>query len=899
MYSAITPRFPLNAELTFVLDVAAPLNEVAPLQYPCPARDWYKPMQDAGYSFGPRFQPLIEIEAMAGSRKSRATLSFAEPSSSFPQSHYSVHPVALDGCLQSGAPSLWQGNKSAVNAALVPSIIDELFINSRSAPASTGMAAASAQYAGAGSAGEPQNYKSSVTVHDMATKRNLIQIRGLGYHTLDTKEESPSQTYMQLTWKPDISSMSPEQLLAFFQQEKIEAEKTVYNPQKSLLDLLVHKKPLMNVVEFNMLSDPTSSWLEHVDHGPAMGVTYAEYHLAVRDAMTLLASQEEFGSSPHTKVSMLDINKVAAEPSTVAQDADLVILRVGHISLEESAQAIKSCGNILRDDGYILIIGPKDGPDNAGGDGAVGDLTIFGDVYSHWPDVLHSHGFEMPVKVHWDRSFSDVSTVTFLTHRWHTMEANAIVQDRSVNLVHLSDNAGRTAGACHALSALGVRLIDVHPPIEQFQKGQTILILDEMYSPVLSDVNTAQWDTIQRLFSSECSILWVTAGAQLQVSQARHSLIHGMARVVRAEDPSVKLITLDVESATSVMSHKAIAQVLSTMQSPLSSSNGVMEDEYVERSGIIYISRVQPDLPLMDFTKETNSGSTTVTQDLHNHPSCVRLMCHQPGMLDSLRFVEVAVGDLELPDDFVEVDMHAAGVNYKDVATCLGIVPENQYLLGLEGAGVIHRVGRQALASFHVGQRVLVYRRGSFGNKVQCPVEGVHPIPDWMSFEEAATLPVVYLAVIYGLFDLANIQRGQSVLIHSAAGGVGIAAIQICRYLGADIYTTVGNDGKRKFLMETFNVPDDRIFSSRDTQFASQILEKTGGKGVDIILNSLTGRLLDESWRIIADCGTMVELGKKDILDRSSLSMEPFNRNASYRAIDMSHASITRPTVAR
>ncbi|PLB48404.1 KR-domain-containing protein [Aspergillus steynii IBT 23096] len=372
-----------------------------------------------------------------------------------------------------------------------------------------------------------------------------------------------------------------------------------------------------------------------------------------------------------------------------------------------------------------------------------------------------------------------------------------------------------------------------------------------------------------------------------------------MARVVRAEDPSARLVTLDVGSETSAESHMAITRVLTAMQSPGSCFNDITENEYVERSGLLQVSRVQPDSALLGFVEETNAEAATEEHNLHTHPSCVRLMCRQPGMLDSLQFVEVAPGDMPLPDDFVEVNMHAGGLNYKDVAMCLGIMPENQYLLGLEGAGVVRRVGAKAASSFHIGQRVLVYRRGSFGNKVQCPVEGGHAIPDWMSFEEAATLPVVYLAVIYGLFDLANIQRGQSVLIHSAAGGVGIAAIQICRFMGAEIYATVGSEEKREFLRETFDLPADRIISSRNTRFAAEILQITGGKGVDIVLNSLTGPLLDESWRIIADCGTMVELGKKDTLDRNSLSMEPFNRNASYHAIDMSHDSITRPTVAR
>ncbi|TVY43781.1 Fumagillin dodecapentaenoate synthase [Lachnellula occidentalis] len=133
--------------------------------------------------------------------------------------------------------------------------------------------------------------------------------------------------------------------------------------------------------------------------------------------------------------------------------------------------------------------------------------------------------------------------------------------------------------------------------------------------------------------------------------------------------------------------------------------------------------------------------------------------------------------------------------------------------------------------------RVVVSRKGSFANRVQCPVEAIYPLPEWMLYEEASTIPAVYFVSLYGLIDLANTRQGQTVLIHSAAGSVGIT-----------IYATVGTDEKRKFLIETFGIKDDHIFSSRE--------------------------FLDESWRCIADHGTFVEIGKEDMTDRNNLSRD-------------------------
>ena len=109
----------------------------------------------------------------------------------------------------------------------------------------------------------------------------------------------------------------------------------------------------------------------------------------------------------------------------------------------------------------------------------------------------------------------------------------------------------------------------------------------------------------------------------------------------------------------------------------------------------------------------------------------------------------------------------------------------------------------------------------------------------------------------------------------------------ICMTL--QIFVSVSTDDKREYLAKTFGIPEDRMFNSRNTRFASEIRRVTGGRGIDLILNSLTGELLDESWRLTADGGTMVEIGKRDIVDRNTLAMEPFDRNCSFRAVDLSY----------
>lgn len=122
-------------------------------------------------------------------------------------------------------------------------------------------------------------------------------------------------------------------------------------------------------------------------------------------------------------------------------------------------------------------------------------------------------------------------------------------------------------------------------------------------------------------------------------------------------------------------------------------------------------------------------------------------------------------------------------------------------------------------------------------------------------------------------------------LIHSAAGGVGISAIQLAKMVGAEVYATVGNDEKVKFLMDTFGIPRNRIFQSHDTSFVEDIMRETNGRGVDVALNSLSGELLHATWRCVAEFGTMVEIGKRDHLGASKLDMDVFLAGRTYSGV--------------
>jgi NADPH:quinone reductase-like Zn-dependent oxidoreductase len=156
-----------------------------------------------------------------------------------------------------------------------------------------------------------------------------------------------------------------------------------------------------------------------------------------------------------------------------------------------------------------------------------------------------------------------------------------------------------------------------------------------------------------------------------------------------------------------------------------------------------------------------------------------------------------------------------------------------------------------------------------------------------MTFETAATLPMSYSTAYFCLHDLGRVREGDKVLIHAATGGLGQAAIALAKHAGAEIFATAGTEKKREFLTSQYGIQPDHIFSSRDASFAPGVLAMTQGKGVDVVLNTLAGTLLQESFNCVARFGRFVEIGKRDLELNSFLEMGAFTRSVSFSSFDL------------
>jgi NADPH:quinone reductase-like Zn-dependent oxidoreductase/SAM-dependent methyltransferase/acyl carrier protein len=239
----------------------------------------------------------------------------------------------------------------------------------------------------------------------------------------------------------------------------------------------------------------------------------------------------------------------------------------------------------------------------------------------------------------------------------------------------------------------------------------------------------------------------------------------------------------------------------------------------------------------------------------------------------------------------VLIAVRAIGLNYRDIMMVTGQLPHPAPLAngagdpvaGLECAGTVIAVGH-GVSGPVPGDRVMTMTPCSLGSHALASAANIIPMPEGMTFAEAATLPIAFLTVHHALDYLARLARGETLLVHGAAGGVGLAAMQYARHAGARVIATAGTPAKRDLLRL---LGAEHVLNSRTMRFAEQVMDLTSGQGVDVVLNSLAGEGLTRSLGVLKPHGRFIELGKRDIVADNPLPLRAFERDISFFGEDI------------
>ena len=371
-------------------------------------------------------------------------------------------------------------------------------------------------------------------------------------------------------------------------------------------------------------------------------------------------------------------------------------------------------------------------------------------------------------------------------------------------------------------------------------------------------------------------------------SNPAQAALWGLGRVIMNEHPDLncKLIDLQGSFDADISSRLLCDELLSEDISYQNQKTG-KETEVILSEKARHVLRMEQ---IKLTQKKKNKKVETV-------PYCLKFST--PGQLKNLYWQELPEQFLQA--DEIEIKPHAAGLNFRDVMYAMGLLSdeavENGFAgptLGMEVSGTVVNTG-SAVVDFNVGDHVVGFAPACFSSRVITQTTAITHKPASWSFEEAATIPTTFFTVYYALHHLAQIQPGEKILIHGAAGGVGIAAIQFARYCGAEIFATAGTDEKRDFVRL---LGADHVMDSRSLAFADEIMQITNGEGIDIVLNSLAGEAITRNLSVLKPFGRFLELGKRDFYENSKIGLRPFRNNISYFGIDADQLLIERPELA-
>ncbi|KAL6231642.1 hypothetical protein BDW75DRAFT_247787 [Aspergillus navahoensis] len=645
----------------------------------------------------------------------------------------------------------------------------------------------------------------------------------------------------------------------------------VFKRETEILDIYVQDNGLTNL--YTLTAGHTNPTMRILEIGAGTGGTT----LLALQALTSIkgepmftdvssgfftAAKNRFAQYPALEFKVLDIENDPVEQGFEAASYDLIIASNVIHATESLNRTLRNVRKLLHPRGRFflqeltpaaakminLIMGPLPGWWLGEADGRATEPIVSPE---RWNDELQGAGFEGVECVIYDDS-----------NRKYCLGVNIIAKPSRnepeptfprVTLLIDGGQSRRESGTAQlveqALRARGYH-IDICLLGSDLPVYQDIISLLEIDSPFLADISPEDFASLQQVLGNlgSSKLLWVMGFAQTEpVRNPLYGLTLGFTRSIRAE-LSPSLATLET-----------IIDVLEHFQDMVSSVNP--DHEYALRDGVVHVGRYHWTRVSEELAECNNTSG---------YP--LQLNMKRKGGSRVLNWVPVPPSSLGRRE--VAINPAYAGAALEDT------------LLGLEGAGTVTAVGPEVY-TLHPGDRVMFLASNCLRTSITLPADQAAKIPDTLTLKEAASMPLAFCTAIYCVKMVANMRAGQSVLIYDAAGGIGLAAIQLCRMLGVEIYCTTGSEAAINHLVIDLKIPHSHIFLSRDASFLPALMSATLSRGVDAVLGSVPVELFHASWRCVAPRGKMVILGKIDSQTRTRLDLDIFDGNRSLVSVDV------------
>jgi acyl transferase domain-containing protein/NADPH:quinone reductase-like Zn-dependent oxidoreductase len=517
-----------------------------------------------------------------------------------------------------------------------------------------------------------------------------------------------------------------------------------------------------------------------------------------------------------------------------------------------------------------------------------------------WNNVLKESGFSgVSLEMKDYESLEDHEMSAFVTK--NVPEQVPCLNTQTVFIVTMNKTVELAKGLTTLINAKEDSITVSQVPLLEANASDStyIMLLDPLGGGFLSEPNEAEWEKAREIVCRASGVLWITRGAAVECCEPRHSLITGLARSLHSEDHQRKLFTLDLDPGVMCVDEiaddiwKVFQHTLGRTAPPQSDS----EFEYALRGGNMLIPRVMLNETMNSYVQDTVSDFHPRLESNIDPERALRLQVQTPGLLESLFWTDSILDSFPVKENEVRVEFEFMALNFRDMMIAMGQLGSDTDII-IEGSGTVVGVGSAAQARFAVGDSVCAFGPRGLATTSNLDSHHVFHVPSGLCLSDAAAVVVAYATSLYCLREVAHLQPGESILINSAAGAVGQAAVAVAKYLGAgSIFATVGNDENHALIKDKFEIEDSNIFSSRDLDFSRAIHSRTEDQGVDVVLNSLAGDALNETCSTLAPFGRFIEIGKRDLERNGRLEMKHLAKNITFAVVDLVLLATSRPKV--
>lgn len=722
---------------------------------PSAVRIWYERFASEGLKYGENFSCITDVSVPRARTKKicNAQVPFIQNStvSEALEPEYIFHPILVDAMVQAGIIATAAGRTREMKAFVPTSIRSAIFQSSNAIiPGANCHINASASIRGLGAASFQAEL---ITAQNQVVAQ--IKFGRLQQYEPNRASENAAiarHPMLRVLWKPQIygTEFMQEQAFTRYLDNFVEEAQSPVKDEGLLklgatINLLSHRNPRLRILELGSNNhDFTTAVLAllYADNDYRRLASYSTGYLDEKGC--LRAVEWDLTLSKMTKV--LD----ASLAPIIDGEWDLILLSDTLSATQYLRDGLDHLAGFLSPDGVVLakptlhyFLGGQAG-------------NSFDQLYS----MLH-----------------DGSAGILLVRPSQSFSLQAVTRSKPIIIIEREPSALGTA-VIAKVGGIRVAFNKIDTSSLQLLAGSTVISLVEASNPLLATISREEMDALKLITDNASTILWVTNGDMLSGARPDFALVAGLSRALMLEQPALQFLTYDINNPSKDPERSA-QNILDVI---LGRDRALADYEYVENDGVVHISRFTPDNDLNSAFRQ-KQGSEKVDLSLQEAQP-VQIALDQPGQFDNIYFKQIELPTTLAPNE-VQVQVKAVGLNAKDLYVLAGKVDTPNSTCTLECSGIVERTGAE-VKDLHIGDRVVVMAPGHFKSSEIVPEWACKKLRSDEDFATMCTLPLVYSTAIYALTMRARLQRGESVLIHSGAGGVGIAAIQIAQMMGAE-----------------------------------------------------------------------------------------------------------------